>query len=599
MSHHALGAGPDGFVVHRNQRAGAVFGKEVAVDRADAGDHAVGGGAAAHFVVGHDSVAGREYERAELDPAAGIDEVGEAFALGAFALGVALLDPFAAILVFAESEDVEKLLEIGANVVEVDFLVGLLDRTADFGRFDERQGVAFVDDIALGHGELAQVAGDVGLDDMFHFHRVHNEQLLALAHGVALGDDDFDDGALQRGTDRFGVGRSDDIGERVCPGRDGGDGALSARAAALAEVVESGQGIAGIKLRAGQSDGVAGWLLGFRRRGEIGAMVVHPAGVDVSVCEVVVRERAVEEAEVGLNAVDAEFSERAARAGYGVDEVGGRRVGDQFGEQRVEVWVGGVAGVAVAGGRLVGGEHSAGGADLAVGLDSLHVDAGLDCVAARRGDIGLAEAEIGERLAGGDAQLGAHQIDADNFFGDGVLDLEARVGFDKREIALVVCVDEELKRGEAAIADGGGDADRRVGEARSGLGAEERAGRPFDDFLVAALEAALALAEMGDAARAVADDLHLDMSRAGQQAFDDDRRVAEGRGGFRLAAGVSLFDLVGGGHDAHAASAAAGDGLDHHRAVVERFEKGAGFAEADRSGTANQDGDAELFGERA
>ena len=306
-----------------------------------------------------------------------------------------------------------------------------------------------------------------------------------------------------------------------------------------------------------------------------------------------------------MDAVDAEFGERAARAGYGVGEVGDWRVGDQFGEEGVEVWVGGVAGVAVAvgpdagaGGRFVGGEHPSGGADLAVGLDSLHVDAGLDRVAARRGDIGLAEAEIDERLAGGDAQLRAHQIDADHFFGDGVLDLKARVGFDKREIALVVCVDEELERGKAAIANGGGDADGGGGEARSGLGAEERAGRPFDDFLVAALEAALALAEMGDGV-AVADDLHLDVPGAGEQAFDDDCRVAKGRGGFGLAAGVCLFDLIGVGHDAHAASTAAGDGLDHHRAAVERFEKGARFAEADGGGAASQHGHAELFSEGA
>ena len=54
----------------------------------------------------------------------------------------------------------------------------------------------FVDDVALRDGELAQVAGDVGLDDVLHLHRVHHEQLLAFAHGVALGGEDFDDRAL-------------------------------------------------------------------------------------------------------------------------------------------------------------------------------------------------------------------------------------------------------------------------------------------------------------------------------------------------------------------------------------------------------------------
>ena len=211
----------------------------------------------------------------------------------------------------------------------------------------------------------------------------------------------------------------------------------------------------------------------------------------------------------------------------------------------------------------------------------------------------MSKAEIGERLAGGDAELGADEVDADDFFGDGVFDLEAGVGFDKGEVAFVVCVDEELEGGEAAIADGGGDAGGGVGEARSCAGAEEWAGRPFDDFLVASLEATFALAEVRDGAASVADHLHLDVARAGEQAFDDDGGIAEGCGGFGLAAGVGLFKLVGGGDDAHAASAAAGDGLDHHCAAVERCEEGLRFAEADGGGAAGQHGNAVLVGEGA
>ena len=49
-------------------------------------------------------------ELAELDPAAGIDQVGQAFALRALAFRVAQLDPFAALRVFARRERVEQFL---------------------------------------------------------------------------------------------------------------------------------------------------------------------------------------------------------------------------------------------------------------------------------------------------------------------------------------------------------------------------------------------------------------------------------------------------------------------------------------------------------
>ena len=179
-----------------------------------------------------------------------------------------------------------------------------------------------------------------------------------------------------------------------------------------------------------------------------------------------------------------------------------------------------------------------------------------------------------------------------------MLDLQARVGFDEGEVALVAGVHEELEGGEAAVIDGGGHADGGCRQALARIGAEEGAGRPFDDFLVAALEAAFALAQMGGRAAAVADHLHLDMAGAGQEPLNHHRRVAEGGLRFRLAARVGLGDLVGGGHDAHSAPAAAGDCLDHHRAALaERAEELLRLGERDGGGAAGQDGDIELGGE--
>ena len=181
-----------------------------------------------------------------------------------------------------------------------------------------------------------------------------------------------------------------------------------------------------------------------------------------------------------------------------------------------------------------------------------------------------------------------------------MLDLQARVGFDEGEVALVAGVDEELEGGEAAVVDGGGHANGGCRQALARVGAEEGAGRPFDDFLVAALEAAFALAQMGGRAAAVADDLHLDVAGAGQEPLDHYGRVAEGGLRFRLAARVGFGDLVGGGDDAHPTSAAARDGLDHHRAALaERVEELFGLGERDSGGAAGQDGDIEFGGEPA
>ena len=104
------------------------------------------------------------------------------------------------------------------------------------------------------------------------------------------------------------------------------------------------------------------------------------------------------------------------------------------------------------------------------------------------------------------------------------------------------------------------------------------------------LEAALALAEVRDRAAAIADDLDLDMAGAGHQALDQDRAVAKGGCGFRLAALVRLGDLIDRRHDPHPATAAAGDRLDHHcAAVAKRLKEGGRFRAIDRSGAAGQD----------
>ena len=91
-----------------------------------------------------------------------------------------------------------------------------------------------------------------------------------------------------------------------------------------------------------------------------------------------------------------------------------------------------------------------------------------------------------ERAALGEAELLAHEVDAGHLFGDGVLDLQARVDLEERDGA--VGSDEELARAGADVADLAEDGLRRFVEGAVLLVGEERGGRLFDELLVATLQ---------------------------------------------------------------------------------------------------------------
>ena len=100
-------------------------------------------------------------------------------------------------------------------------------------------------------------------------------------------------------------------------------------------------------------------------------------------------------------------------------------------------------------------------------------------------------------------------------------------------------------------------------------GVDDRRRRLLDDLLVAALQRALALAEVDDRAVRVGEHLHLDVPRALEVALDEHAVVAER--GLRLAPrGVERVGSSSrvGAHDAHALAAAARDRLDDDREAV-------------------------------
>ena len=168
-----------------------------------------------------------------------------------------------------------------------------------------------------------------------------------------------------------------------------------------------------------------------------------------------------------------------------------------------------------------------------------------------------------QRLAHRNPQLPRDQVDADQCLGDRVLDLQPRVHLHEPEVTGVV--QQEFDRARAHVPDFERDRDRNRAHAPAQRGRDGRRGRFLDELLVPPLHRAVALAEVDHLAVRVGEDLDLDVARAQQGTFDQQARIAErslcfaGCGGERGIEGAVVE------HQAHAAPAAAGAGLDHQR----------------------------------
>ena len=179
--------------------------------------------------------------------------------------------------------------------------------------------------------------------------------------------------------------------------------------------------------------------------------------------------------------------------------------------------------------RREGRERAGGGQEPGAGV--LGVEAGLDGVAGER-DVVL---PVAERLAGGDAQLLAHQVDAGDLLGDRVLDLQPGVHLEEEELAGGV-VDQELDR-----------AGRLVADARAPAAARPRPSPPAgrrrrrgdgDSSMIFWWRRWIEHSRSPrctSAAVGVAEDLDLDVAGPGDVALEEDPVVAEAAG--RLAPG--------------------------------------------------------------
>ena len=126
--------------------------------------------------------------------------------------------------------------------------------------------------------------------------------------------------------------------------------------------------------------------------------------------------------------------------------------------------------------------------------------------------------------AGGDSYLFAHQIDPGDHLGNRMFDLQPRVHLDEVERPVLV---EELDRPDAPIAERGDRGHRPRADLGARLRGERRRRRFLEQLLVAALQRAVALAEVDDAAEVVGQHLYLDVARRGEVFFEKDGAVAE------------------------------------------------------------------------
>jgi hypothetical protein len=273
-----------------------------------------------------------------------------------------------------------------------------------------------------------------------------------------------------------------------------------------------------------------------------------------------------EERDVGLDAADAEFAQGAAHAVEG--DLVAVSAGDDLHEHRVverrDDGAGETGGAvetdSEAAGRAVGLDASVVGHEFVFGI--LGGDAALEGETVAR-DVGLLRhADLGrmQRVALGDEDLGAHEIEAGDDLGDGMLNLDTRIHLDEELVAVEIV--EEFDGAGVVVADLAGDADRGGAKGVDDIAGEAETRGDLDDLLVAALDGAVALVEMDDVAVFVAEDLDLDVFGARDVFFEEDGGVAEGAAGLGLGLVEEIGEIGGLVDDAHAATAAAEGGFD-------------------------------------
>ena len=450
----------------------------------DAGDQPVGR-AHAFEVRGFAAAAlRRDGELAVFQEVAAVEEMSQVLARGTAAERAPLLDGIRPAVIADRAPSLDHFGEIGAQLVEIDVRIGTGVFELDLGRLDEQHRITGVENRARLRRDRAHDPGQLGDEHVLHLHRFdHGEPLSARDRRTDL-DVDREQTSGRRRAQRSRIRRS-------------------IHRCTFARSVRGRLGRAE-SMRTSRPQLVNGGSAG----GELARVLRDEARVHVVRGDIRVLQERGEERQVRRHTVDAELAQRSRGEGGGVREIAVRRVHDHFREQRVEAWVRTVAAVAERvdanarpGRRLERGQRAARRHHLAVRCDRLQVDAHLDRDAARRRR-GKLQAELRQRRAARDAQLGDDEIDAGDRLGHGVLHLQARVGLDERKgIVPLFRVDQELERAEAVVPRSARQRQRRVDEPRAQRRRQARRGRDLDELLIAALQRAVAFPQMRHLAR--------------------------------------------------------------------------------------------------
>ena len=165
-------------------------------------------------------------------------------------------------------------------------------------------------------------------------------------------------------------------------------------------------------------------------------------------------------------------------------------------------------------------------------------------------------------LALGDQDLRAHDVDAGDFFGDGVFHLNAGVHLDEVKLARFH-IHQEFDGARAFIVHLFGDAFAEVTQLFALGGGQIGGGGAFDHLLVAALNRAIAFPQVIDIASLIAKDLHLDVAGAHDHLFQIALAVAECGLGLTATFADFFLKLIRVHDRTHAATTAAPRGLEH------------------------------------
>ena len=271
---------------------------------------------------------------------------------------------------------------------------------------------------------------------------------------------------------------------------------------------------------------------------------------------------------IGPDAFDAQRREAFDQSG--LRELARRTEADDLREHRVVVRRDRAPGVDAAvdaqarRARLfVGGHAAERGAEAFVG--HLGINPGLDRPAGA--DETLLRHRQRQACRGADLLL--DEIDRDAVgphcqLGHRMLDLQARVHLE--EIRFVVAgLENEFDRARRVVADGATELQRGIEQLRAHSIGQMSRGRLLDHLLVVALDGALALEQMDEVAVSVAEQLHFEMTRPFDEAFEQHAVVAE-RSECFAARGAQPGRERGRVVDAlHALAAAARAGLDQQR----------------------------------